>query len=62
MHELTEELIANRRAVAGYPANSAGIPRIVTGVIDAAATRGATLEELTEDWSEMLDDLIASGH
>lgn len=62
MHELTAELIAARRAVAGYPANSEGIPRIVTDPIDAAASRGATLEELTSDWSELLDDLIASGH
>lgn len=57
-----QDLIDDRRAVAGHPANSEGLPRELREEIEAAAAAGATYEELRDRFQDDIDDLIAAGY
>lgn len=62
VHDLTAELIRDRREMAGNLQNCAGIPAELFDEIDAAARLpGATFQVLLEQFGHRLDELIEEG-
>ena len=62
MHDITAALINDRRAVAGFPANSAGIPEEIIAEMDASAKAGEDFDALHDAFAHRLDALITAGH
>ena len=61
MHPTVRELIKDRRAVANYPINSAGLPDELIRQMEDRCSSGANFDDLHREFSDTIDALIKQG-